>query len=170
MAQRWTVDFNSEREKKGYDSIPEPLGYNRKPTEEDTAAPTKKQVSANAELRKKKIWELAYSPSKSYFMQAFMLWMSGSQIHIFSIIMTYMTLMNPLSAIFSSRSAFARFDDGKTDLLLPQLVYCALQFVIFLGGMYKCQMLGLLPTAPSDWLPLLSVKNPMEYSFGSVSS
>ena len=51
-------------------------------------------------LKMKKAWELALAPAKSIFMTLFMLYMSGNSVQIFSIMITAMTLMNPMKAIF----------------------------------------------------------------------
>lgn len=60
-----------------------------------------------------KAWELAYSPGKSIFMTAFMMWMSGSSVNIFSIMITIYSFWNPFKAIlqvnngtFCSSSSF----------------------------------------------------------------
>ena len=47
-------------------------------------------------------------------------------------------------------SAFAKFHD--VDTTLPKLIYLVINLLGLLAGMYKCASLGLLPTAPADWL------------------
>jgi hypothetical protein len=53
-------------------------------------------------LKIKKAWDMALSPSKSIPMNAFMLYMSGNSIQIFSIMVTVMLLWNSLNAILAS--------------------------------------------------------------------
>ncbi|KNC70975.1 hypothetical protein SARC_16493, partial [Sphaeroforma arctica JP610] len=46
-----------------------------------------------------KAWDLAKSPVKTLPMNAFMMWMSGSTVHIFSLMIVGMTAMGPLKGI-----------------------------------------------------------------------
>ena len=43
-------------------------------------------------------WATAQAPAKNLFMTGFMLWMSGAGVHIFSIMITGMALLNPIKA------------------------------------------------------------------------
>jgi hypothetical protein len=43
-------------------------------------------------------------------------------------------------------------------LLLPKVVFILVQIIPILMGLYKCQAMGLLPTATSDWLAWLRTK------------
>lgn len=49
-------------------------------------------------------------------------------------------------------SAFARFSQPGLSLLLQKLVFIACNLGLFALGVWKCQSMGLLPTASSDWL------------------
>jgi hypothetical protein len=49
-----------------------------------------------------KVWEIAQSSMKSVGMMAFMMWMSGNSVQIFSIGITFTGLWQPLKAIMSS--------------------------------------------------------------------
>ena len=51
------------------------------------------------DLKQKKCWELATSPFRGLFMNAFLMWMIGNQINIFPIIFTAMAIMNPIKAV-----------------------------------------------------------------------
>ena len=44
--------------------------------------------------------DIAKAPGRNLLMTAFMLWMSGSTVNIFSIMITVMYLFNPLKALF----------------------------------------------------------------------
>lgn len=44
--------------------------------------------------------EIGLAPGKSLFMTAFMMYMSGSGVQIFSIMITAMALLNPLKNLF----------------------------------------------------------------------
>ena len=53
--------------------------------------------------------EIATGPFKSLFQTAFMMWMSGSSINIFSIMITGMIIMNTLKSFFSINTGNVRF-------------------------------------------------------------
>ena len=96
---------------------------------------------------------LATGPGKSILMNAFMMYMSGSQLNMWSITIVSGAIMSPLKSIMSLHSTFARFEDpsGKVDLNMPKLVYVILN-VIWLGvGLYKMSKMRLLPTMSSDY-------------------
>ena len=60
----------------------------------------------------------ATSPLKMVGMMGFMMWMSGSQLHIFSIMTTLSGVYQPLSAILSSGSG------GRYRAFAPVAVAC----------------------------------------------
>ena len=67
------------------------------------------------ELKSKRAWDLAISPAKSLPMQAFMLYMSGGGVQIFSMGIVFMLLSSPfknLAAINTGTSG------GHLELLL----------------------------------------------------
>lgn len=45
--------------------------------------------------------EIALGPGKTVVMNGFMMYMSGAGIHIFSIMITFMGIMNPVKAILN---------------------------------------------------------------------
>lgn len=51
-------------------------------------------------LKEKRAWDLAVSPAKSLPMQAFMLYMSGGGVQIFSMGIVFMLLLTPFKNIF----------------------------------------------------------------------
>ena len=87
---------------------------------------------------------------------AFMLWMSGSSIQIFSIMATGMALINPLKGIGSIEQSFSRFDG--VDLKIPKLIYIALQGLSIAVALYKCSTMGLLPVTSADWTSYLPTR------------
>ena len=65
-------------------------------------SPTKKAASSSAsydELKEKRAWDVATAPVKSLPMQAFMLYMSGGGVQIFSIGIVFMLLLTPFKNI-----------------------------------------------------------------------
>ena len=59
--------------------------------------------------------EQALQPARSFMMTGFMLWMSGNGVHIFSIMITFYAIYNPIKSAIGVNSAFARFADTKMD-------------------------------------------------------
>jgi hypothetical protein len=99
-------------------------------------------------------------------MNAFMLWMAGSGVQIFSIMITVMLLYQPLKAILNVKSVFEPYTSTSTksrnSLFLPMALFVAVNLCIFALGVWKCSTMGLLPTASSDWLSVLPPKHQME--------
>ena len=53
------------------------------------------------QLKLKKAKELGWSPAKNFMMTGLMLWMSGSGVHIFSIMITFYAVYNPIKSAFT---------------------------------------------------------------------
>ncbi len=69
-------------------------------TRSKTSSRTAKSSAASYDERKeKRAWEVALAPIKSLPMQAFMLYMSGGGVQIFSIGIVFMLLLSPLKNI-----------------------------------------------------------------------
>lgn len=68
-------------------------------------APTSDEVEA---LRQKRAWDVAFAPAKSVPMNAFMLYMSGSGVQIFSMMVVGMLLTNPIKAIMTTNACESR--------------------------------------------------------------
>ena len=99
---------------------------------------------------------VAYAPGKQLFMTAFMLWMSGSSLNIFSIMMTGMALWSPIRSLFSIASSFGNFEELSADKVLrAKAIFVALNGIGLAMGFYKLGNMGLLPLYSSDWIPLL---------------
>ena len=127
-----------------------------------------KGAGADLAAKEKAIWAFAQAPLKQVGMMAFMMWMSGSGVHIFSIMMTFTGLMQPLSAIAGSGKAFERFQDEQKRMRLtaPRALYCLIQFGGFAYAMWKLANMGLLPTGVCDWVSGLPPAPVLEFSSG----
>merc|ERR1712137_640687 len=132
-------------------------------TEQNSSKTARDRRAAKAQLKSKKAWELAKSPLSGMFMTAFMLWLSGSAVNIFSISITVYSMINPIKAIFSVSSGFKRFEEPQTSLLAHKLVFILLQLAAFSIAMYKAYYLGILPST-ADWSSYLAVKQAEEIS------
>ena len=96
-----TIDLKySPSESPWLKDIPKPPGFdsNYVPVVKDEVAQAtvaSKQLAA----KQQQVMAMAYAPGKGIMTTAFMLWMSGSSIQIFSLMMTGMALINPINAI-----------------------------------------------------------------------
>lgn len=128
------------------------------------------------ELKVKRAWDAALAPVKALPMQAFMLYMSGGGVQIFSMGIVFMLLLTPFknlagmnecaramsppdTQINQVSTAFAQFaptnsKDPKALLTLPlqKLVFIACNLLTLGVGLWKCRSMGLLPTGSGDWL------------------
>lgn len=87
-------------------------------TQVKASAPSKASSSVSASyeaLKDKRAWDFAISPAKSLPMQAFMLYMSGGGVQIFSMGIVFMLLLSPfknLAAINTGMCALYRLSMG----------------------------------------------------------
>ncbi|CAN6992301.1 unnamed protein product [Brassica oleracea var. botrytis] len=170
--RRWAVDFSDQSTVPSSRDILDPPGFSRAPPEQDDSATSrqKKDAEANWKLQQK-AWEVAQSPFKNLMMMGFMMWMAGNTVHLFSIGITFSALWQPLSALQSVGKIFEPFKDNKVELLMPKLVFLALNLGGLALGIWKLNTLGLLPTHASDWvssLPPPQVSNLVSMSIMSV--
>jgi len=162
--RKWAVDLvSTENLRRG--GI-EPYGYSDTQHTLEENSSTRQQRANNSELKVKKAWEVAKSPSKSIFMNLFMAWMSGTSLNIFSIMITLYSFINPVKAILGTQAIFSRFEDPAHNLILAKLIYIAINLFMVSVAIYKCWVLGLLPVTISDWVSLLAVKESLEFSTG----
>mmetsp|Transcript_26659 Transcript_26659/g.40902 ORF Transcript_26659/g.40902 Transcript_26659/m.40902 type:complete len:192 (+) Transcript_26659:19-594(+) len=129
-----------------------------------TAAATRKAHIAT--MKRSKAMQIATGPGKQILMNAFMMYMSGKQLNIFSISTTSMALMTPLMGLFNINNTFRPFQDadGKVDLQMPKLLFVLLNLVWFGVGLYKMGSMKLLPTTSADWTGTIVWKEMMEIS------
>ncbi|KAH9464894.1 hypothetical protein MJO28_001400 [Puccinia striiformis f. sp. tritici] len=137
-------------------------------------------------LRQKKAWDLALAPAKQVPMQGFMMWMSGSGVQIFSVMMVYMLIKGAITASISVNQTFKPFESTipstpspsstkkpltkstKPKSLVPQkLTFVACQSLLLILGLWKVNGMGLLPTRSSDWImyelrPSWALRQPMD--------
>ncbi|KAJ1835357.1 hypothetical protein IWW55_007026 [Coemansia sp. RSA 2706] len=142
-----------------------PPGFN--PQSSSTSNASTHQRADDSALRASKAWEIAIAPGKSLPMQAFMAWMSGTSVSIFSILITGMILMTPAKGLLSVQQTFApieRVKGAKVDLSMQKLVFVAINVAGILFGIYRLSIMGLLPTTTSDWLAFIPAKQHLEHS------
>lgn len=106
--------------------------------------------------KQRQVMNIALAPGKNLFTTAFMLWMSGSSIQIFSIMMTGMALVNPLKALVAVNEPFRAFEkDEGVNLRTAKAIFIALQVLALAVALYKCSTMGLLPLTSVDWVDYL---------------
>ncbi|KIJ33552.1 hypothetical protein M422DRAFT_213446 [Sphaerobolus stellatus SS14] len=151
-----TLDYASLKDNR-WKSIPPPPGFTH--TQSHASSRSPKEIAASyAALKQKRAWDLAISPAKSLPMQAFMLYMSGGGVQIFSMGIVVMLLFSPFKAIAAINTTFASFAAKDANAhsfitLLPQKIIYILCSLLQVGlGLWKCKNMGLLPTGTADWL------------------
>jgi ER membrane protein complex subunit 4 len=129
----------------------------------------KKQEEALAVKRQKMAMSIAVQPGQQIAMQAFMMYMSGNQLNMFSINVTSSAIISPLTAIFSIDQAFRKVqhdttnnEDANDRLQIPKLIYLALNLVFLAVGLYKMSSMRLLPTTSADWISKVEWKEIVE--------
>jgi len=170
MPRKWAVDLTDGAGKE----LVSPPGYSEQYKEDQDTKLTEKKSFDLAALKLKKAKETALQPGKSFLMTAFMLWMSGSGVHPFSIMITFYAVYNPIKSALMVNKTFEPFSDPKADaviragLFTAKLTFVALNMVAMCGALYKMNTMGLLPNTPSDWASFLKVPPPVQISTGSV--
>jgi len=105
-------------------------------------------------------------------MNAFMMWMAGNEVHLFSIMITLMAIMNSGKALVGTGATFQALtvglpEDCKGDVTRAKAMFLLLNLVGLGMAVMKCYYLGLLPTAASDWVDS-TPQLPMEFAAGAV--
>jgi len=131
------------------------------------ASSARADAAKQAELLYASAMSIAQAPGKQLFMTAFMLWMSGNSLQIFSIMMLGMALWTPLGELFNVNQRFARFADANVSMLVPKITFVAIQLAGLALGLYKCNTMGLLPTATADWIDP-TVRLPVQVAGGGL--
>mmetsp|Transcript_16617 Transcript_16617/g.19953 ORF Transcript_16617/g.19953 Transcript_16617/m.19953 type:complete len:178 (-) Transcript_16617:132-665(-) len=167
------VDLVLKEGNVGYDTIlkcPPPVGMKALQSQERQSSSssssfvttTQKQKDALAAKKKNRALTIATGPGKQIAMNAFMMYMSGKSLNIFSISITSMAVLTPLTSILSIQKAFSSLED--IDLQMPKLIYVVCNLVWLGLGLYKMSSMRLLPTTSADWTGSIVWKEMMESS------
>ncbi|KAG5185811.1 hypothetical protein JKP88DRAFT_236494 [Tribonema minus] len=156
--RRWQFDLRSTPP----GGIPKPPGF----TMGASASRELETRSSAAQLAMKnqRAMQVARMPGQSLFMNGFMMYMAGSSINIFSIMITGMVLSSAATGLMNVNKAFASLDDGKVKLMTPKAIYFALNVAGLALALYKLTSLGLLPVTSADWTSRLPLKALAEHS------
>ena len=97
-------------------------------------------------------------------MTLFIMYMTGANLSIFTIMFTVSFAMTPFKAIFNVNKAFTNFDEKGINLLLPKLLYIAMNMVTVCLAAYKFSNMGIIPVLPADWAGLFTPRSQIESS------
>ncbi|KAJ7184418.1 endoplasmic reticulum protein [Mycena filopes] len=141
-------------------NLPPPPGFSK--SSSSTRASAKTAIpppEAYNSIKETRALDFATAPAKSLPMQAFMLYMSGGGVQIFSMGIVFMLLLSPFKNLAGMNDAFAQFapttaknPKAFTTLLVQKLVYIACNVLTLGVGLWKCRAMGLLPLGTGDWL------------------
>lgn len=164
MNQRWKFDLSSVPSRiTKVKALPKPIGFDAD-TDADGTVVQAAVITADKELaaKQKQAMAIAYGPGKNLLSTGFMLWMSGSSIQIFSIMMTGMALINPLKALTTVSTVFKPFERDGVDTKIPKVIFIVLQLLSLAVALYKCSSMGLLPLTSADWMGNIPVQRFVE--------
>ncbi|BGP19151.1 hypothetical protein JCM10213_006503 [Rhodosporidiobolus nylandii] len=166
-ASKWTLDYASTPPRV---EVRNPPGF--APAAASLKAASKSATSASKPanldaLRQQKAWELALAPAKNVPMQAFMMYMSGGGIQIFSVMSVWFLLKQAVGGIMGVEKAFAPFAAASkaeapasrtppASFLQQKAVYVLCQFGLLAVGLWKINSMGLLPKSEADFAPFRS--------------
>lgn len=118
------------------------------------------QQNALTAKRKSKAMSIATKPGQQILMNAFMMYMSGSQLNIFSINTCSSAVLSPLANMFGINQQFSALQ--KVELTTAKLIFLALNLVWLGIGLYKMSTMRLLPTTSADFTYKIGWKEMME--------
>ena len=161
-----------------------------------TSAVVQEETGEMYKRRTEALQNVAFSPVKQVLMMSFMMYMTGTRLHFFSILTVINGIYSPLSAILRSKSctcssqiipfrcspelaymldtllsfplsaAFKSIPGSKVDVVLPHIMFCMIHFGGLVFALYRMHLMGLFPTHVSDWLSLISSPGISEQAVG----
>ncbi|KAM3132523.1 ER membrane protein complex subunit 4 [Paramecium bursaria] len=97
------------------------------------------------------------------FMFAFTLYMTGSAINLFSIVIIGQMLSQSIQYLTKVHSAFSSLDNKGIPLFTYKLIYQAIGLLQLGVVGYKLYNIGLLPFNSADWIDLVPYHSQREY-------
>ncbi|KAF7777579.1 hypothetical protein Agabi119p4_3651 [Agaricus bisporus var. burnettii] len=154
------LDYSSLENSSKWKNLPPPPGFSKQlnvSSKSKTEDVTTKPKSLDS-LKASRAWGVAIQPAKQIPMNLIMLYMSGSQVQIFSMGVIVMLFWGPFVNFFKVNKTFAQYaPEGKdpnavTTLFLQKGAFLFFHLVGLGIGVWKCLQMGLLPTGTGDWL------------------
>ncbi|XP_071821332.1 ER membrane protein complex subunit 4-like [Apostichopus japonicus] len=161
---KWAIDLTRSKQDRGERSdLTAPIGYSC-----DRMASEAVSRETDSNLVAKKCWDIALGPLKQLPMNLFLMYMAGSTISIFPIMMVGMMVWRPIQALMSLKTTF-KLLEGSPQAYIQMFVFFVSNLLGIALALYKCSSMGLLPIYSSDWLSFLEPQERMEYSGGGLS-
>ncbi|XP_014785082.1 ER membrane protein complex subunit 4 [Octopus bimaculoides] len=161
---RWALDFSgrskSDHQVSRISDLRPPVGYS------ETANVSDRVKDIDPDLIVKRSWDVALGPVKQVPMNIIIMWMAGNSISIFPIMMVGMMFFRPIQALIGIQNTFKLIEGYQGPL--QKIVYFFGNVICLALAVYKCQVMGLLPTQPSDWLAFVEPQKRMEWSGGGI--
>lgn len=166
---KYSIDLNLKENHEGFHTLakcPTVVGQSQLQKAEHkslnpSAAASSKNADALVAKRKQKAMAIAMKPGQQVAMSAFMMYMSGNNLNIFSISTTSSAILGPLASIFQLDKTFGSLD---VDTSMAKLVYVGLNVAWLAVGLYKMSSMRLLPTTSADFADKIVWKDMMETS------
>ncbi|KAI6654754.1 ER membrane protein complex subunit 4 isoform X1 [Oopsacas minuta] len=140
---KWCLDYSN----RNYSSLPSPPGCKTVVIEGSSSDQPQEQ---NRNLLTKQSWNAALAPMYQVPMNLLLMYMTGSTISIYGLMMVGILMYRPISALLTSKDFYKQLRGDQK--LLQMFVYLLANIVSLLLGLYKCEMLGILPIYASDWI------------------
>ncbi|KAJ7700235.1 endoplasmic reticulum protein [Mycena olivaceomarginata] len=154
-----SLEYSTLESASKWRNLPPPPGFSKSTSSRTGAKTSAPPPEAYNAIKEKRAMDFATAPAKSLPMQAFMLYMSGGGVQIFSMGIVFMLLLSPFKNLAGINDAFAQFapttaknPKALTTLILQKLVYVACNLLTLGVGLWKCRSMGLLPLGTGDWL------------------
>lgn len=164
----FSIDLNLKENHEGYivlSKCPAIVGQSQlqkaaRKSVNPSGAPSQ-NTAALVARRKQKAMAIAMKPGSQVAMNAFMMYMSGSNLNIFSINTVSSAILTPITSLFSMERTFANLD---VDAQMAKAIYVAINLVWLGVGLYKMSAMRLLPTTSADFADSIVWKDMMETS------
>eukprot|EP01084_Bolivina_argentea_P026960 50122_1 len=177
MSRKWRFGEHGNRDKHfsigqndyhtTFDDECKPPGFLRGDIDGTTSGSSGRGKDDRKSILMRQAWAKAKSPAKQIMMSGLMMWLSGSTMSIFTLMMMSMVMINPITALFGVQSAFERYEskENSRQLWLPKLLFIGLNLACVGIGIWKLNVLGLLPTG-QHIPPTVSAPAYTEFSTG----
>lgn len=163
---KWAIDFTSPPKgapAKTKSANIVPCGY----TQISGNLASSATQPTDSKLIAKRSWNIALGPVKQIPMNLFIMYMSGSSISIFPIMIIGMMVFRPIKAMMAYKSTFKMLD-ADAQAILQKIVWLFGNLLGIGVALWKCHSMGLLPTSPSDWLAFKEHRQRVEYVIGGL--
>ena len=158
---KWQFNLEKASQKSAETPLKDPLGFKSSTT--DVVVRSNSSKSSNmtyVEVLEAKAWAFAKSPSGQIFQTLIMFYMYGSGVSLFSIMFTVHFITGPIKAIGGMNAQFEQFKHKDINLLLPKLLYFAIQLGLLGLALYKFSVMGVIPVTTNDWAGIISKRTP----------